>query len=153
MNMRKFHARRRACSRARRCLPALAQGELVDGQVTKIDASAGKITIRHGPMKKFDMDDGMTMVFRAEDPAMLKAVKAGDKVKFDARAHQRPVHRHQDREGEIAGGGSPPRRQVLTSSDRLSARSRPGPGSRRSGGLLAIERARCRVMNIASRTR
>jgi Cu/Ag efflux protein CusF len=63
-------------------LPALAQGELVDGQVTRIDASAGKITIRHGPLKKFDMDDGMTMVFRAADPAMLKAVKAGDKVKF-----------------------------------------------------------------------
>jgi Cu/Ag efflux protein CusF len=63
-------------------LPALAQGELVDGQVTRIDPSAGKITIRHGPLKKFDMDDGMTMVFRAADPAMLKAVKAGDKVKF-----------------------------------------------------------------------
>lgn len=30
------------------------------------------------------MDDGMTMVFRAQDPAMLTAVKAGDKVKFDA---------------------------------------------------------------------
>ena len=57
---------------------------LTDGQVTKVDESAGKITLRHGPMKKFDMDDGMTMVFRAADPAMLKAVKAGDKVKFDA---------------------------------------------------------------------
>jgi len=56
---------------------------LIDGQVTKIDQSAGKITIRHGQIKKFDMDDGMTMVFRAADPAMLKAVKAGDKVKFD----------------------------------------------------------------------
>lgn len=56
---------------------------LIDGQVTKVDASAGKITLRHGPIKKFDMDDGMTMVFRAADPAMLKAVKAGDKVKFD----------------------------------------------------------------------
>jgi Cu(I)/Ag(I) efflux system periplasmic protein CusF len=63
--------------------PAAAQGDLVDGQVTKIDAPAGKITIKHGPLKKFDMD-GMTMVFRAADPAMLKAVKAGDKVKFDA---------------------------------------------------------------------
>lgn len=63
-------------------LPALAQTDLVDGQVTKIDESAGKITIKHGPLKKFDMDDGMTMVFRAGDPAMLKAVKAGDKVKF-----------------------------------------------------------------------
>ena len=56
---------------------------MVDGAVTKIDQSAGKITIKHGPIKKFDMDEGMTMVFRAGDPAMLKAVKAGDKVKFE----------------------------------------------------------------------
>ena len=62
---------------------ALAQVEVIDGQVTKIDESAGKITIKHGPIKKFDMDEGMTMVFRAQDPAMLKAVKAGDKVKFE----------------------------------------------------------------------
>ncbi len=57
---------------------------LIDGQVTKVDESAGKITLKHGPIKKLDMEDGMTMVFRAADPAMLKAVKAGDKVKFDA---------------------------------------------------------------------
>lgn len=59
------------------------QAPLIDGLVTKVDESAGKITIRHGPLKKFDMDEGMTMVFRAQDPAMLKAVKAGDKIKFD----------------------------------------------------------------------
>ena len=29
---------------------AVAQSELIDGQVTKVDQSAGKITIRHGPM-------------------------------------------------------------------------------------------------------
>jgi Cu/Ag efflux protein CusF len=57
---------------------------LTDGQVTKVDVSAGKITIKHGPMKKFDMDDGMTMVYRAQDPAMLQQLKPGDKVKFDA---------------------------------------------------------------------
>lgn len=57
---------------------------LTDGVVTKIDASAAKITIKHGPMKKFDMDEGMTMVYRARDPAMLQAVKAGDNIKFDA---------------------------------------------------------------------
>ena len=56
--------------------------EFVTGQVTKVDESAGKITIKHGPLKKFDMDDGMTMVFRAGDPAMIKAVKAGDKIRF-----------------------------------------------------------------------
>jgi Cu(I)/Ag(I) efflux system periplasmic protein CusF len=64
--------------------PSAYAQSMVDGTVTKIDASASKITLRHGPMKKFDMDDGMTMVFRAADPAMLKAVKVGDKVKFDA---------------------------------------------------------------------
>jgi Cu/Ag efflux protein CusF len=67
------------------CMPISVQAQssdLIDGVVTKIDESAQKITIRHGPLKKFDMDDGMTMVFRAQDPAMLKAVKAGDKVKF-----------------------------------------------------------------------
>ena len=59
------------------------QGAIVDGQVTKIDQSGGKITIKHGPIKNLDMD-GMTMAFRAKDPAMLRAVKAGDKIKFEA---------------------------------------------------------------------
>ena len=62
-------------------LPALAQ--MVDGQVVKVDEAAGKITIKHGPIKKFDMDDGMTMAWRAQDPAMLKQVKAGDRIKFE----------------------------------------------------------------------
>jgi Cu/Ag efflux protein CusF len=67
-------------------LPPVAASAQADdsvaGQVTKVDESAGKITIKHGPLKKFDMEEGMTMVFRAGDPAMLKQVKAGDKVKF-----------------------------------------------------------------------
>lgn len=63
---------------------AAAQSALVDGQVTKIDEAAGKITVRHGPFKKFDMEDPMTMVYPVQDPALLKSVKAGDKVKFDA---------------------------------------------------------------------
>ena len=62
---------------------AVAQSsDYVNGQVTKIDEAAGKITIKHGPLKKFGMDEGMTMVFRADDPAMLKAVKPGDRVRF-----------------------------------------------------------------------
>src|SRR5262245_62828413 len=56
--------------------------DFVNGQVTKIDESAGKITIKHGPLKKFDMNENMTMVFRAGDPAMLKAIKPGDRVRF-----------------------------------------------------------------------
>jgi Cu/Ag efflux protein CusF len=62
----------------------LAQAPMVNGQVTKIDESAGKITLKHGPIKKLDMNEGMTMVFRVQDPAMLKQVKVGDKVRFDA---------------------------------------------------------------------
>jgi Cu/Ag efflux protein CusF len=65
-------------------VPGAWAQSLIDGTITKVDTSAGKITIKHGPIKKFDMDDGMTMVFRAQDSAMLKAVKAGDKIKFDA---------------------------------------------------------------------
>jgi len=64
--------------------PAAASTALINGQVMKIDQSAGDITLRHGPIKKLGMDRGMTMVFKAQDPAMLKAVKAGDRVKFDA---------------------------------------------------------------------
>jgi Cu(I)/Ag(I) efflux system periplasmic protein CusF len=65
-------------------LSASAQSAAIDGQVTKVDESAGKLTIRHGPLPKFDMNEPMTMVFRAQDPAMLKSVKAGDKVRFEA---------------------------------------------------------------------
>ena len=61
-----------------------AQSNLVNGEVKKIDESAGKITLKHGPIKNLGMDEGMTMVFRVKDPAMLKAVKEGDKVQFNA---------------------------------------------------------------------
>jgi len=62
---------------------ALAQTVPADGQVTNINAKDNKITLRHGPIKNLDMDS-MTMVFRVKDPAMLKQVKVGDKVKFEA---------------------------------------------------------------------
>jgi Cu/Ag efflux protein CusF len=65
--------------------PSWAQSSgLVRGQVIDVDQSAGEITIRHGPIKKLGMDHGMTMVFRAKDPEMLKRFKAGDRIKFDA---------------------------------------------------------------------
>jgi len=62
---------------------ALAQAAAVKGEVKKIDEAAGKITMKHGPIKNLDMD-AMTMVLRVNDPAMLKKVKIGDKVKFEA---------------------------------------------------------------------
>jgi Cu/Ag efflux protein CusF len=62
---------------------SFAQPTPADGQVTKIDAANQKMTLRHGPIKNLDMDS-MTMVFRVKDPSMLKSVKVGDKVKFEA---------------------------------------------------------------------
>lgn len=62
---------------------AFATSHQVGGEVVKIDKPAGKITVKHGPIKNLDMD-AMTMVFRVADPAMLDKVKAGDKVRFEA---------------------------------------------------------------------
>jgi Cu/Ag efflux protein CusF len=56
--------------------------DFIAGQVTKVDQSAQKVTIKHGPIKKFDMDEGMTMVFRADKPELLNGLKAGDKIRF-----------------------------------------------------------------------
>ena len=63
---------------------AFAQANIVAGEVKKIDESAGKITLKHGPAKSLGMDEDMTMVYRVKDPAMLKQVKVGDKVTFEA---------------------------------------------------------------------
>jgi len=63
---------------------AVAAQEAVDGEVKKIDEGAGEVTLKHGPAKSLGMDEGMTMVYRVKDPAMLKQVKVGDKVKFEA---------------------------------------------------------------------
>ena len=65
-------------------VPVVAQDSSVTGEVRKIDESAGKITLKHGPIKSLGMDEGMTMVFRVKDPGMLKQVAVGDKVKFEA---------------------------------------------------------------------
>jgi Cu/Ag efflux protein CusF len=64
---------------------AFAQAATVNGEVKKIDESAGKVTLKHGPVKNLDMEeDGMIMVFRVQNPTMLKQVKVGDKVQFEA---------------------------------------------------------------------
>jgi Cu(I)/Ag(I) efflux system protein CusF len=63
---------------------ALAQSlPTVTGTVEKVDPTQSKITIDHGAVPNLDMD-AMTMVFRAQDPALLKGIKAGDKVQFTA---------------------------------------------------------------------
>src|SRR5829696_720406 len=66
--------------------PALAAAQnlpMVSGTVEKVDAAASKITIDHGPIPNLDMD-AMTMVFRSQNPAILKGVKPRDKIRFTA---------------------------------------------------------------------
>ena len=63
---------------------AAAQSAPISGEVKKIDEGAGKITLKHGPAKNLGMDEPMTMVYRVKDPAVLKQVKVGDKVTFEA---------------------------------------------------------------------
>ena len=61
----------------------MAMGDMADGEIRKVDMDNKKITIKHGEIKNLDMP-GMTMVFQVKDPAMLSAVKTGDKVRFKA---------------------------------------------------------------------
>jgi Cu/Ag efflux protein CusF len=66
-------------------LAAQAHGQAAwtEGEVRKVDAAAGKITLKHGEIKDLDMPP-MTMVFRVRDPAWLSKLKPGDKVRFTA---------------------------------------------------------------------
>lgn len=54
---------------------------MTEGEVRTIDRDAGKLTLKHGPIKHLDMP-GMTMVFQVKDKALLGNFKSGDKVKF-----------------------------------------------------------------------
>ena len=80
--MRKF--RTAAFAAALTATAAQAQDASIAGKVKKIDEGAGKITLKHGPAKSLGMDEPMTMVYRIKDAAMLKQVKVGDKVSFEA---------------------------------------------------------------------
>lgn len=62
---------------------AAASAPLSEGEIRKVDAAAGKITIKHGPLENLGMP-GMTMVFRVKDSAWLEQLKAGDKIRFQA---------------------------------------------------------------------
>jgi Cu/Ag efflux protein CusF len=52
-------------------------------EIRKIDADAGKLTLKHGPIKNLDMP-GMTMVFQVKAGIALDKFKVGDKLNFRA---------------------------------------------------------------------
>lgn len=61
---------------------AEAAAEYTTGQIKKINAKSGKVTIIHGPLVSLDMP-AMTMVFRA-DEAMIAKMSEGQDIEFVA---------------------------------------------------------------------
>ena len=62
---------------------AIAQEATASGEVRRINAAEGKITIKHGQIPDLDLA-AMTLVYRI-DPALMADIKPGDSVKFTAR--------------------------------------------------------------------
>jgi len=62
---------------------AATAADFTEAEVRKVDKPAAKLTLRHGEIKSLDMP-AMTMVFGVKDPALLDAVKSGDKIRFRA---------------------------------------------------------------------
>jgi Cu/Ag efflux protein CusF len=60
-----------------------AKAGMSHGEIKKVDAASGKLTIKHGPLENLGMD-AMTMVFKVKNPAMISQVKVGDKIDFVA---------------------------------------------------------------------
>jgi Cu/Ag efflux protein CusF len=73
----------RACAALALFLPlsTFAAADLSEGTVKKIDAPSQRVMLAHGPIANIGMGP-MTMMFKVKDPAMLKQIKDGDKVRF-----------------------------------------------------------------------
>lgn len=63
-----------------------ANTEWVAGEVVKVDAARSRITLRHERIEMVHMEP-MTMPFKVRDVALLKPLKAGDKVRFEVLEH------------------------------------------------------------------
>lgn len=62
---------------------AQAQEATASGEVRRVDAAAGKITLKHGSIDALQLP-GMTLVYII-DPALLEGIQPGDKVRFTAK--------------------------------------------------------------------
>ena len=60
-----------------------ADAVMTGGDITRVDARSGKLTIRHDDIQNLNMP-AMTMVFSLKDPAQATQYKPGDKVRFHA---------------------------------------------------------------------
>ena len=73
-----------AVSAAMMTNPALAQSDMAQGEIRRLDLQNAKVTIRHGEIKTLDMPP-MTMVFVAKPKSLLDGLKVGDKIQFIAK--------------------------------------------------------------------
>lgn len=62
--------------------PVQAQSAESSGEVRRVDATAGKVTIQHGAISALDLP-AMTLVYRI-DPKLLAGIQAGQQVRFTA---------------------------------------------------------------------
>ena len=58
------------------------------GRVLAVDHAAGRITLEFRPVPQL-LPEGGTRVFRVKDPASLKGVNPGDKVRFEVERNGR----------------------------------------------------------------
>jgi len=65
-------------------IAAVAQDAAIIGEVKKIDEGSGSITLKQGPAPSLGFKEDMTLIYEVKDRAMLKQVKVGDTVKFEA---------------------------------------------------------------------
>ena len=63
---------------------AVAQDATIIGEVKKIDEGSGSITLKQGPAPSLGFKEDMTLIYDVRDRAMLKQLKVGDTVKFEA---------------------------------------------------------------------
>jgi len=63
--------------------PAHAQEAQASGEVRRVNADEGKITIKHGAISELELP-AMSLVYRA-DPTLLRGIQPGDKITFTAK--------------------------------------------------------------------
>jgi len=61
---------------------------LPTGRVVAVDRAAGRITLEYRPIPQLFLEGG-TRIFRVEDPASLKGLGPGDKVRFEVERNGR----------------------------------------------------------------
>jgi len=61
---------------------------LATGRVVAVDRAAGRITLEFRPIPQLFLEGG-TRIFRVEDPASLKGLGPGDKVRFEVERNGR----------------------------------------------------------------